>query len=272
LRDLSITDLILARAAPIAFLGVGTKSVFADRFPFTPHEFVLHDVNHTRRMYAFDQELFSKLGISDEAGQLACYKQFEDTIKNIIAPHVLDSSLDTTQHEKAIRRLMQLKIFEILHEEVLPPDESVILKTLLRKPGNPEPFEHMLLDPNFKADQIEKYRTFIGNVESGYSVAKDLDKGKPTVIRSFKDRSGAIPAVVHNKVAYGFYDPHDKPDENFLPVKERTQENIVQASKNIFTIFGKKPPSDAVLYNRVQSRDGIENQYNFSPTVGVNSK
>jgi hypothetical protein len=164
---------------------------------------------------------------------------------------------------------MELLIFEVLHEEALSPDKSVILETLMRPAGNPEPFEHMLMDPNFKSDQIEKYRTTIGNIDSGYDSVKKNNLKGTTVIRSFLDRSGSIPAVVENKSRYGFYDPFDKPDEAFIPVNERTKDNIISATRNIFTLLGEQPPSISLLKEKIDSRAGIENQYNFPLTKGL---
>lgn len=105
-------------------------------------------------------------------------------------------------------------IFEIFHETAFEPSIQAIKRCILREPSIPEPFEIMKLkDSKGGTNDIEKVRTATGNLLSG---SKMFDIHKSVEIHYFYDRALSLLANVYNKLNYGFYDPYDKPDIDFI--------------------------------------------------------
>jgi len=200
LVSLGATDILKSRGVPIGFWGVNTEVAWVDGYYQTSYEFLIHDVNHTRRMYQFLHEEAVRLGISvDEFA-----RRSDEFVKNKLIPLI---SVKKTDDEvtKNKKRLLKVLLFEILHEDALPASKEVIETAVLRPPNKLTPFE---------------------KIENGTKVLYVMEPGATTL------------AYVFRKLAHDFYDmPGDRQD-NIVGQEFRTRANIVEAAETLFKELG----------------------------------
>jgi hypothetical protein len=192
LYSLGATDIIAVRGVPIGLVGVTTDLLFVDGYEQTPYEFYVHDINHSRRMYQFSKEYAESKGLPFDDFLLET-TQF---VKNNLLPLITIKKSDD-EHSKNIKRVMKMLLFEILHEDALPPTMDVIENALSRHPGKRTPFERL---------EQEKKVFYV------------MEPGASTL------------AYVFRKLAHDFYDqPEDRYDYIVAP-QYRTREHIVTAA------------------------------------------
>lgn len=260
-KNLTFYDLIRVRSVPIGFIGVVSKTLRVDRHQQSPLDFWYHDLNHVRRMYGYINLRIRQRNAIKENERLSFFKEMDDFIVSKIIPNIVKLPAGATEEQIAIRRLVRIVFFEILHESALTAERETIIEDLLRGPG-PQPFEHMVQPGDAHAQEnIEKLRTPTGNIQSGVSVVQSTNN-EPITIRYFFDRALALLANVYNKLNFGFYDDPENPSEFVVPVNYRKPEHIVAAAKNIFNILEvTNVPSDESLYNLITSKEGSEEKF-----------
>lgn len=261
LRNLTFFDLIRTRSVPIGFIGVFSKTIRVDRHYQSPLDFWYHDLNHVRRMYAYTCLREKEKGLVTDEEKLDFYKAMDSFLTEKIVPNIVKLPKGSPREEIAIRRMVRMIIFEIIHESALTAEKEVILADLLR-PSGLQPFEHMM-DKVEKHDtkSIEKLRTPTGNIKSGVSLIKS-NNNEPVIIRYFYDRAIALLGNVYNKINFGFYDDPESPSEFVVPLGYRKAEHIVKAAKKIFEILEVTGyPSDEELMRLASTKEGSEEKF-----------
>ena len=248
-------DFIRPRSVPIGILGVETETTRVDRHHQSPLDFWFHDLNHARRMLGYIKKREREMGIETEEDKLGYYKQMDQFIVEKIVPHIEGLPANATQDEIAMRRMMRVIIFEILHESALTAEKDVIVADLIRGAG-PQPFELMVNNVNDMPKDIEELRTPVGNLRSGISLIRPEDNS-PVVVHQIYDRALALLANVQNKIGFGFYDDPEKPSRFIVPRNFRNPEHTAQAAMKILEIFdmGDVANYDTLL-KLASSRDG----------------
>ncbi len=258
IKDLTFFDLIRTRSVPIGFIGVFSRTVRVDRHQQSPLDFWYHDLNHVRRMHGYMTLREKQKGITTDDQKLAYYKEMDDFIVQKIVPNITQLPPNPTKEDIAVRNLVRILIFEIIHETALTAEAESIIEDLLRS-SQPQPFEHMVEEE--KPEDIEELRTPTGNIKSGVSVLNKSDNA-PIKVRFFFDRALALLANVNNKINFGFYDDPDDPSDDVAPIDYRKPENIVAAAKKIFEILEfKDVPSDEVLLEFASSKEGSAEKF-----------
>lgn len=122
--NIGATDLIKTRSVPVFFIGLSTKTIYADEFLLTPSEFFFHDINHCRIIYQQDEAYISHKNITKQ--QLI--KDME-TSKNKYY-----ESIKSLQ-DNNLKSLMKMIIFEIVHEDGLSFVDDTICERLIKPEG-----------------------------------------------------------------------------------------------------------------------------------------
>lgn len=260
IKNLTFFDLIRVRSVPIGFVGVVSRTIRVDRHYQSPLDFWYHDLNHVRRMYGYMLLSQKKHGYDTNQKQTDFYREMENFIESKIIPNIVKLPKGSPREEIALRRMIRMIFFEILHESALTAEPDVIIDDLLR-PSGPQPFEHMMTKvEKHDKESIEKLRTPTGNLKSGISLMGV--KNETVTIRYFFDRAIALLGNVYNKINFGFYDDPESPSEFVVPLGYRKAENIVAAAKKIFEILGvKEVPSDDVLLALATTKEGSEEKF-----------
>ncbi|MDB5037432.1 MAG: hypothetical protein JWQ35_960 [Bacteriovoracaceae bacterium] len=263
LRNLTFENLIRVRSVPIGFVGVATKTLRVDRHWQSPLDFWYHDLNHVRRMVAYIALRAKIRGAKTIKEKLAFYKEMDDFIANEIIPNIHALPKGSSAEAVAVRRLVRVIIFEIVHETALTAERETILADLLRAPNTPQPFEHMMLKPaSFTTESIEALRTATGNIQSGATTLGPKNAGDPLLIRYFHDRALSLLANVYNKLNYGFFDDPEQPNNFVAPVEARKADFVVQAAQAIFEFLHyKDAPSAEVLRDMILSKAGAPEKF-----------
>ena len=260
IKNLTFFDLIRVRSVPIGFVGVVSRTIRVDRHYQSPLDFWYHDLNHVRRMYGYINLRQKQLEIKTKQEQIDYYRKMDNFILEKIVPNILKLPKGSPRDEIALRRMVRMIFFEILHESALTAEPDVIIEDLLR-PSGPQPFEHMMTKvEKHDKDSIEKLRTPTGNIKSGISQIKDTNE--TVFVRYFFDRAIALLGNVYNKLNFGFYDDPESPSEFVVPLGYRKVDHIVMAAKKIFEILGVRDiPSDDVLLSLASTKEGSEEKF-----------
>lgn len=261
-EGISYEDFVRTRSVPIGFIGLTGSVIRVDRHQQSPLDFWYHDINHVRRMvgYLTLSEKQHDAKTFDE--RLALYRSMDRFVTGTLMPAIAELPDEATEAEKAVRRLVRVILFEVLHETALTPERDVIISDVLRE-SIPQPFEHMITDDGrpTSADETEKLRTPTGNLQSGISTLSRADT-TPITIRYFHDRALALLANVYNKLNFGFYDDPDSPSESVTPPQYRTPEFLLKAVRELFTALDyTESPSDEHLLSLIRSRSGSEEKF-----------
>lgn len=200
IASLGATDILRARGVPIGFWGVNTDVTWVDGHYQTSYEFLIHDVNHTRRMFQFQKEEAARQGLSIDEFSRRSDLFIKETLMPMISIKTADS--DIVRNKK---RLLKVLLFEILHEDALPASKKVIEEAVLRPPMQLTPFE---------------------NIESGNKVKYVMEPGATTL------------AYVFRKLAHDFYDMPGERLDNIVGQSARTRENIVEVAEKLFSELG----------------------------------
>ena len=199
LVSLGATDILKVRGVPVGFVGVNVDTSWVDGFYQTPFEFYIHDVNHSRRMYLFFEELAKEHGMTID--QLA--EHADQFVSEKLMPLIRINRTDSDA-VKNHKRLIKVLLFEILHEDALAPLKEVIEKAVLREAGVMTPFE-----------KIVKNR-----------VVYVMEPGATTL------------SYVLRKLDHDFYDMPGERVDNIVAPEYRTRENIVSAAEDLFKALG----------------------------------
>lgn len=208
--SLGATDILKSRGVPIGFWGVNTDVAWVDGYYQTSYEFLIHDVNHTRRMFQFFKEEADRLGMSvDEFALIS-----DEFVKNRLMPLISIKKADD-EVTKNKKRLLKVLLFEILHEDALPASREVIETAALRPPNKPTPFE---------------------KIDGGKKVVYVMEPGATTL------------AYVFRKLAHDFYDMPGDRQENIVGKIFRTRDNIVEAAEELFRELGLEVKTELFKY------------------------
>ncbi len=266
IESLEPHDLVRVRSVPIGFIGVETTTVFADRHYQTPIDFFYHDVNHVRRMTGYMNGVLEEAGAITDEAKLKVYKKMDGLIRYIerktkIPPKPLNPrKIGIWKKEVVKRKIARVILYEILHESALTADPKSIINDLLRTPQTLQPFEYQHVLQSAIGD-VETLRTHSGNLVSGARRLRAMKGQGPVYIQYFHDRALSLLSNVVNKLTHNFYDSVYAPNEDLVPVKYRTPENVVDAVELLFKILGVAPPSRKVLREWAYSRGGGPEKY-----------
>ncbi len=280
---LGFQELIRVRGVLIGFVGVETKTIRVDRHYQTPIDFWYHDINHVRRMMGYIFKLLKERKAVAEDEKLAVYKEVDELVEGLLEKVKLppkpvrpsqfsnkqeevefNESMERWNNEAALRRLVRIILFEIVHESALAGDKKSILQDLMRGPETPQPFEyHSITEVGVGKgiQSLEQLRMETGNLESGAKKMRKLKGDSPVNVLYMNDRSLSLLSNVMNKIMHGFYDSTNDPKSYVVPVEYRTPENIAIAAEQLFGILGEPPPPREKLMDYILSRKGSPEKY-----------
>ncbi len=274
-QELGFYDLVRVRSVPIGFVGVVTETIRVDRHWQSPLDFWYHDINHVRRMSEFFRLRIKEQGIKGSPEEIfTYYQQMDAFLAEKIAPFVVTTN-KMSEAEIALRRMVQILVFEVVHESALTAEPHVIFREIMRASG-PQPFEHMIAGEKKTLD-MEQFRTPTGNIASGASVV-EADPRETLVVRYFFDRSLGLLSTIFNKLNFGFYDDPEYPSDSVVPVKYRTQEVLLDAVFKLFElcdIASSELPSRERVLELIADRQGSHEKYVYKGVLvneGENEK
>lgn len=281
--NLGFQELIRVRSVPIGFVGVETKTIRVDRHYQTPIDFWYHDVNHVRRMMGYIFRLLKKRNARTEAEKMAVYQEVDQLIESLLERVKLspkpqkpasfssiederkfNETMNAWNNEMALRRLIRITLFEIVHESALAGDRQSLIEDLRRGPETPQPFEYLSLEKEGVGkgiENLEKLRTDSGNLSSGSRKLRTMKKDGPVNVVYMNDRALSLLSNVMNKIMHGFYDATNDPKSYVVPVEYRTPENLATAAEHMFKLLGQKAPPRKQLLDWILSRKGSPEKY-----------
>jgi hypothetical protein len=192
ITGLGIKEFLEVRGVPIGFLGVNVKTNWVDGYWQTPYEFFHHDINHSRRMWQFFKEQAKREGLSVLEFARKYDKFVQETVMPLVNPDEKDN-IATTQR----KMVLEILLFEVLHEDALPATPEVIQKALLREPLVRTPFEEI----------------------DGDTVVYLMEEGATTLAYAFR------------KLIHTFYDKPGERRKTLIEEGLRTRSKIVEAAK-----------------------------------------
>ena len=210
-NNIGSTDLIKTRCVPVFFTGIITEPVYADEFILSPSEFFFHDINHSRIIYQQDEEYLTNKNISKQqliSSMKETTKLYFDSIRTI--------------HDKNLKALMKMIIFEIVHEDGFSFVNDKICERLLKPEG-----EDMVERMNGQVIELVKKIT---------------------------------PSTIGNtlfKLRCGFYDKENEPLDYIVSKEYRTISNIVLATQTLINIFNCRSVSPVELNQLVTVNSSI---------------
>jgi hypothetical protein len=222
IAPLGVTDLLKVRGVPISFIGINTEIERVDGFHQTPYEFFIHDVNHSRRMLQFSREEAARQSVSMNVFCRQTSRYVQETLLPLFCIKKADDA--ATRKKKKITKMV---LFEILHEDALPADPSVIKTALLRPPLQLTPFE-----------KIE-----------GDTVAYIMEPGATTL------------AYVFRKLAHTFYDAPEDRRGYIVEDCFRSRDSILEAARRLFSELGAGPPPSDLLEYYVLTDAGFPDDF-----------
>lgn len=139
-NNLSVADFIKTRPVPLFFCGTSIKSIYVDEYLQSSREYFMHDFNHSRRMAEYF-EAFFKNNAFDKLDIINQSMQFANEILCLTKINYNDST-----NVKAIKQLIQMIIFEIIHEDALYLDREVVWNACHRDDNYTYVFEKSICD------------------------------------------------------------------------------------------------------------------------------
>lgn len=253
IRELGMWDFIKIRSVPLEFVGVTSKTSRVDGHYQSPLDFWYHDFNHARRLWGYINKRLKSLGISEYKDKVSYYNKVNTFIFDILVANFLEIKSDDTENERAMKLLVTMIIFEVVHESAVTLERDELIKDILRGNG-PAPYEYMHDGDNL---DFEKLRTPVGNIESG---ASKNDLAKKTYVRYFLDpTSGGLLVNVYRKLNHFYYDETEEVDRNFIEAKYRTTEFILSAVRRIFEVIDyKENISDEEILFLIKNSEGTK--------------
>ena len=198
--NVSATDLMKIRGTPIYLIGVSTEPVYVDEFWQSPLEFLIHDLNHAWKMMDMDDRFLQKQpGLSRD--ELMC--ESNKFIREYF-PSIAILKTDT-EHQKEMKKLKKILLFEVSHEDARPLLPNVVNETLLEDEGYEFPDNIVRYDEGARQAYLEK-RTIQGITALSY---------------------------VRHKLQHGFFDQTDSQNIQIVSPKYRTVDWIVRATEEL---------------------------------------
>lgn len=265
-EPLDFMDLVKVRPVPIGFIGIETKTVWADRHFQTPLDFAYHDINHVRRMTGNLNGELKKARAKTEDQKLQVYKDMEVFVNTLLLKTQLPNKPSRAdlilqwQKEMATMKIARAIIFEVLHESALAATHIEMIDDLLRTSNVPQSFEYLSLSPQ-PITNIETRRTDTGNISSGASTLLDHPKDQNAYVHYFGDRALSLLANVLNKMTHNFYDSAYNPQDEFIPVMYRTPETVVDAAEHLFKILNHPAPDRKTLLEWAYAKKGSPEKF-----------
>lgn len=213
---ISTTDFIKISGVPIFLLGIVDKPTLADQYYNTPLEYFFHDLQHARRIYHemlryYDESFrhtnyFKKRYFTHIKTHLQFYKYNTDYVNNTIMP-IIKINCDDSEEDIGIKQLMNMIIFEIVHEKAWVITKKSLCRNILLK-YDTYPFEKIVVD----------------------------DNGLRIITDKYKD-----PTTLHNlygKLKCGFFDDINNHNNNIVISKFRTVEHLTKATMLLLSKLG----------------------------------
>lgn len=148
-NKIGATHFIKLRPVPIFLCGVSIKSIYVDEYYQSPLEFFVHDLNHSRRMsehfiHALTQYDNDKNKLIDSSINF---------LNKILPLITLNKSDDVIV--KAMKQLIKIIFFEIIHEDALYLLPDVIWNACHRNDDYQYVFEKTIMTSNRLLDVID---------------------------------------------------------------------------------------------------------------------
>lgn len=148
-KNIGSTDITRLRPYKYYIVGVSIKTIYVDEFYQSPLEFFIHDVNHSRRMYANFIKIEQIYGADTCTSMCANYINY---ILNLIKINPNDAEVLI-----GIKQLIKIILFEICHEDALYPIPEVVYNALHRDNNYTYKFEKTVVgDDDMKLKVIDE--------------------------------------------------------------------------------------------------------------------
>jgi hypothetical protein len=242
--NISATDLMKIRGAPIYFIGVSPDPVYVDEFWQSPLEFLIHDLNHAWKMMDMDDRFFQK---HPEMSRDELMERSNNFIREYF-PSIAIQKTDT-EEQKEMKKLKKILLFEVAHEDARPLLPNIISEALLEDEGYEFPDNVVRYDDGENQAYLEK-RTIPGITALSY---------------------------VRHKLQHGFFDQTDSQNIQIVSPKYRAVDWIVKATEELLAeMRGVIPPAVQVeglteyLTRQACSRGPtiLHSPENLDPAVG----
>lgn len=246
------TLLIQTRCVPIALLGVITKTTLADRYPNTPLDFWMHDIQHWRRMAQEDQRYFDLIVKHDKYYTKRSPFNINDITDLYESMYKLSIQLlekykevpSDNEEQKNYKKLKKLIIFEVCHEKGWPLTKFSLCRNIPLG-YDTYPVETMGFHMN------------TGNM---YTYEEKITD--PTTLSN-----------LYHKLRYGFYDNPNEPILAIVDPKYRTAVDVATAAKELLTELGCKiDHSLEELIGLTQDPSGAEEFTEYFATITTPNK
>jgi hypothetical protein len=206
------TLLIQTRCVPIALLGVIKDTALADRYPNTPLDFFMHDVQHWRRMVQEDQRYFdiitkhkyyytqrspmNMLKIDDLYEEM-----YNLSIKLLNLYKIVSGDSDQVKNYKKLKKLI---IFEVCHEKGWPLTKFSLCRNI---PLGYDVYPIEIMTLNQDTNNMTVYHKKITD---------------PTTLSN-----------LYHKLRHGFYDNPADPMNEIVSPKYRNARDIATAAHEL---------------------------------------
>jgi hypothetical protein len=208
--NIGATPFITMRGPPIYFIGVSTELNHVDEFIQTPAEFFIHDINHSRRLYANSLQAYTDYGYNKRMNLLDYYKFQLNFVQTQLRPLIKLNKNTNSREDKAIKQATKIILFELLHEDAEAAIPEIVCNNILRKPGTPTSFQIVVNNPITGTKNIKK-----------------------VIIPG-----GGLLAFVKYKLRYGFMNAPGKMADVIAIKEARTTQIIATAAHKLLTVIG----------------------------------
>ncbi|MDF1655781.1 MAG: hypothetical protein P1U34_11775 [Coxiellaceae bacterium] len=226
LFDLSLVELIQVRPLQLGLVGVLTdEAVFADGHFNPPSDFFFHDFSHLVRMVTFNEQARAGESVS------ACINKEAAFLHEKLLP-AIKVTADDSYHDRNIKQLMTVLLFEIFHESAFAVNREQIAKAFAFESGDAAPFEYMSTS-DFPHERLEILRCKTANLVSGSGLFSSKDRVE---VRRFMDTSPNFLANAYHRLHTGFYDRKEARADDLPAMEQRSAYNIAEAALRVADI------------------------------------
>lgn len=237
IANIGATDLIKIRCVPILIMGVVNEPIYVDQYLNSPLDFWAHDIQHAKRQiqetlryydtFIKHNQYYQRRTLFDIRTELQFYKYMNDFTKEVILP-IIEKNKSDNEEVKAIKSIMKLIIFEVVHEKAWPITKKSLCRNIPLR-YDEFPVENITLSDN-------KITTF------HYLFAD------PTTI-----------ANVIGKIRVGFYDKVTDPKAYVVPYEYRTSVFVAKAANELLRqIRCKNIPSEDYILALTKDRHAMQ--------------
>jgi len=240
-------DLIKMRCVPILLMGIVSEPIYVDQYLNSPLDFWAHDIQHSKRQIQeteryYDEFIkhnryYTRRTLFHVKSEVDFYKYMEDFTKNKLMPIIKFKEEDSPE-VKAIKAIMKIIVFEVVHEKAWPLTEKSLCKIITMR---------------YDEFPIENIDLIDGKIQTFHYLFAD-----PTTIGS-----------IVGKLRHGFYDKIKEVNNKIVPKEFRTSENVAKAAKQLLEAIGcSEIPSEQYLIALATDRHAMQ-EYEDMPSINI---